>query len=84
MAYDKKLLTASDSQITGLNRSFEYFSSDDVTAAGYFPSGEDLKAGDKVTKVVITETAGLVTNRVETPYWLADDADGVLTATVFA
>lgn len=82
--FNKKSLTASDSGISGLNRSFEYFSSDVVTAKSYFPKLEDLKAGDKVTKVVITKVSGLVTNRVETPYFLVDDANGELTATVFA
>lgn len=79
MAYDKtKLLNISGGQST-LQSTFEYYSEDDVTVAGYFPKGQEVKAGDKVIKVVIAKTGGLVTGRTESKYYAKADASGILT-----
>lgn len=86
MAYDRKQLVHTSGGLSPLPQSFEYNSADDVTAAGYFPKGEGVNAGDKLTKVNVTKdgTTGLVTARADTPYFMVADANGVLTATPFA
>lgn len=80
MAFDKSKLLHVAGADSILNHTFEYFSTDTITTAGYFPKDGDIKAGDKVIKVVITTSAGLVTGRTETPYFVKADSNGVLTA----
>lgn len=81
MAFDRKQLVHTHGGDVTQNHSFEYYSTDTVTTAGYFPNDDILKAGDKVVTVVIGKTAGgLVESRTETAYVLTDNADGVLTA----
>lgn len=84
MAYDKKLLVHTGGGLTQRPNRFDYFSSEAVTAAGYFPKGQELKAGDVIVQVNITEASGLITSRVDTAYYLIADADGVMTATALA
>lgn len=80
MAFEKSNLLHVAGADSVLNHTFEYYSTDTITGAGYFPKDGDIKAGDKVVKVVITKSSGLVTGRIETPYFVKADADGVLTA----
>lgn len=79
MAFDKSKLLHVAGADSILNHTFEYYSTDTITTAGYFPKDGDVKAGDKVVKVVITTSSGLVTGREETPYFAKADGNGVIT-----
>lgn len=85
MAYDNTKLSCVTGQTESNNpKTYNYFSSDDVTAANYFPKESGLKNGDKLTKVVVTLSgAGVATARTETDYVVADTA-GVLSVVAMA
>lgn len=80
MSYDKKNVVHTTADVTNHPQTFEYHSTDTITTAGYFPSKDIFKAGDKVVQVQITKSSDLVTARTEAAYVLTDDANGVLTA----
>lgn len=84
MAYDRtKLLHIGG--VSPLPQTWEIFTSDDVTGAGYLPKGEGVNAGDHVTKVEITKSdAGLITAYERTEYYAVADAQGVLTLTAIS
>lgn len=84
MAYNKENVVHVTADVTKHPQTFEYHSTDTVTTAGYFPSNDIFKPGDKIVKVVVTKSSGLVTEREETPYYLVDDENGVLTATAYS
>lgn len=84
MAYDKTKLLCVSGETSVLQKGYEYFSSDTVTAKGYFPKESGIKAGDYLTVVKITMTNGLVTAYARTSYYMVADATGALTATAIA
>lgn len=84
MAYDKTKLLCVSGETSVLQKGYEYFSSDDVSTADYFPKESGIKAGDYLTKVNITLTNGLVTAYTRTAYYMVADAAGKLTATAVA
>ena len=63
----------------GVN-SYEYSSSDTVTAPGYFPKSVGFKDGDKIDVINITRVAGAITAYVKSSYYLKEATAGVLTA----
>ena len=69
--------------VSPLPQTWEYFSSDTITGAGYFPATGSVKEGDHVTQVAITRdgTTHLITGYARTEYYMVADAYGVLTAT---
>lgn len=82
MAFDRtKLLHIGG--VSPLPQTFEYFSSDTVTTAGYFPKEGSVKDGDHVVKVAITrdQDTKLISAYSRTEYYMAADENGVLTAT---
>lgn len=85
MAYDRtKLLHIGG--VSPLPQTWEYFSSDTVTGAGYVPKNEGVRDGDRVTKVNITRnsTTGLITGYNRTDYYAVANATGVLTLTAIS
>lgn len=84
MAYDKTKLLCVSGETSVLQKGYEYFSDDTVTAKGYFPKESGIKAGDFLTVVKVTLTNGLVTGYTRTAYYMVADANGNLTATAVA
>lgn len=85
MAYDKKNLLHIGG-VSPLPQTYEYFSADTVTTAGYFPKESGIQDGDHVTLVKITRsgTPALISAYTRTEYYMKADASGVLTATAVA
>lgn len=85
MAYDRTQLLHIGG-VSPLPQTWEYFSGDTVTTAGYIPKGEGVRDGDRVTKVAITRssTTGLITAYARTDYYAKADANGVLTLTAIS
>lgn len=80
MAFDIKKLSCTTGQTeTGNPKSFNYFSSEDVTVADYFTKDSGLANGDKLTKVAIAPASGSVTGRTETDYVVSVSAAGAYT-----
>lgn len=85
MAFDITKLSCITGQTeSGNPKTYNYFSSDDVTAAGYFDKTSGLKNGDKLIKVVITPASGPVTGRTETEYVVSVSAAGVYSVKAMA
>ena len=85
MAFDITKLSCITGQTESNNpKSYNYFSSDDITAANYFTKESGLKNGDKITKVVIAPATGPVTGRTETDYVVSVSAAGVYSVVAMA
>ena len=88
MAFDKLFLVRTDFvMVTNAPAHFDYNLKTDevITGAGYIPEDAGVKAGDIVTKNLITfSNAGLVTAFVRTVYYAKADDAGKLTLTAFA
>lgn len=88
MAFDKLNLVRTDSGLHAKAPAhFDYNMTADeaITGAGYIPQNAGVKAGDIVTKNLITfNGAGLITGFTRTDYYAKADAAGVLTLTAFA
>lgn len=83
MAFDRtKLLHIGG--VSPLPQVFQYFSSDTVTGAGYFPKDAGVQAGDQVEVVNITYSSGIISAYTSTKYYALADSAGVLTLTAFA
>lgn len=83
MAYDRtKLLHIGG--VSPLPQVWQYFSSDSVTAKGYIPKEEGVRAGDQVEVVNITYSSGLITAYSATKYYAVADANGDLTLTAYS
>lgn len=87
MAFDKLKLVRTDSgMVAHAPAHFDYnlTADENITVAGYVPKDEGVKAGDIITKNLITlNGAGLVTGFVRTVYYAKADAEGKLTLTAF-
>lgn len=87
MAFDKLKLVRTDSgMVPNAPAHFDYNLKTDetITGAGYIPEDAGVKAGDIVTKNLITfSSAGLVTAFVRTEYFAIADSAGKLTLTAF-
>lgn len=87
MAFDKLKLVRTDSgMVANAPAHFDYNLKTDetITGAGYIPEDAGVKAGDIVTKNLITfSSAGLITAFVRTEYYAIADAAGKLTLTAF-
>ena len=78
MAFDATKLSCITGQMESNNpKTFNYFSSDDVTAENYFAKESGLRNGDKLIKVEIEPATGPVTGRTETEYVVSVSAAGV-------
>ena len=85
MAFDAKKLSCITGQTESNNpKSWNYFSSDDITAANYFSKESGLGNGDKLTKVVIAPTTGPATGRTETDYVVSVSTAGVYSVVAMA
>ena len=82
MAYNRQTLLHIGG-VSPLPQTWEIFTSDTVTGAGYVPKTEGVRDGDHVTKVDITRnsTTGLITAYNRTEYYAVANATGVLTLT---
>lgn len=85
MAFDRTKLNHIAGGLSPLPQTWEYSTSEEITSAGYFPKDIGILPGDKITKVNITKNVGtgVVESRVDTPYYVVADEEGVLTATAF-
>lgn len=84
MAYDATKLSCITGQTESNPKSWYIFTSDDITAAKYFPIESGLKNGDKITKVVIAPTSGPATGRTETDYVVSVSAENVISVVAMA
>lgn len=65
--------------VSPLPKEWEYFTTDNISAAGYFPKNEGIEAGDRVAMIDITKVGGVITGYVRSTYYIKENA-GVLTA----
>ena len=89
MSFKRSNIINISGDVSNLPRTFQYVldedtASDTVTTKSYFPKDDVFKPGDRIDVVAITKSSGLVTDRTDTAYVLADDENGELTATAMS
>lgn len=83
MAFDRtKLLHIGG--VSPLPQTWQYFSDDTVTGAGYIPKDVGVSAGDQVEVIDITYTSGVISAYSASKYYALADANGVLTLTAYS